>query len=419
MQCTRLSECGVGDQFEDVYEAMPPGKKSDRICSKHPNRFNNGTVVPYHALVVSAASVKDAYGRAAADEDDDGNRKNDGLTTACEYSVYPPLATVPEANFETREARKVPFTAPCPPGEVCLPRMRDGVLAPLVRAGGRQAITSVCKRQTTTRTSTTTTTKGPQHLFTPNPKSALGKHIAENHVFVEEFGSDPYGFTVGWIEQCDSVADLQERLDELELRQIKQCRSLYRNGDIEKCHLLVELKEAAERKIGEIEARHASYAAEAQRAAHQQTTSIIVGVVVVVVLIMVVVVIVRRNEMAAGAANSHAVISFENPTYGGGGIGVYEGDGDGAIMWDADYTDAGMYNADDGEGLYDEAVFAAEPEIGGGGGNDDEDEEEEEDEQEEDEQEENEEEEDEEEEKDDDAYLNVGTESDAETEGEE
>ena len=85
-------------------------------------------------------------------------------------------------------------------------------------------------------------------------------------------------------------------------------------------------------------------------------------------------------------------------------------------MWDADYTDArtdaGMYIANDDEGLYDEAVFAAGPEIGGGG-NDDEDDEEEEDEQEEDEQEEA------EEEEDDDAYLNVGTESDAETEGEE
>jgi hypothetical protein len=60
------------------YEVILPTKFSDRICSPYLDKFANGTVLPYHRVDIAGDSGAD-------EEDDDGERMNDGVTTACQY----------------------------------------------------------------------------------------------------------------------------------------------------------------------------------------------------------------------------------------------------------------------------------------------------------------------------------------------
>ena len=133
---------------------------------------------------------------------------NDGRTTACEYDVFPHIYNPP--SWDDREDNTT-YIVVCPGGQACLPRMKGGIAAPIVRHDGRQVIKSVCKAETTTTTTTTTTTKGPAMLFTPAPDSALGKFVAERDN-KDDYIADPVAVMLLWAaDQARTIAELEAR----------------------------------------------------------------------------------------------------------------------------------------------------------------------------------------------------------------
>jgi hypothetical protein len=93
--------------------------------------------------------------------------------------------------------------------------MKEGTATPIIRHDGRQVITFVCKTETTTITSSTTTTLGPAVLFVPAADSALGLYIADPDI-AAAYAANPNDVMNEWMTNPSRTeAELLERETEL------------------------------------------------------------------------------------------------------------------------------------------------------------------------------------------------------------
>ena len=286
----------------------PAGKFSDRICSRSADKFNNGTVVPYHRLEITVDPV--------LDEDDDGGRQNDGRSTACVYTVFPKIYNPPAWDQRDDGTN---HTGECQGHEVCKVRMQGGKPKPLVRHDGRQVISSICKLETTTTTVSTTTTLGPAQLYTPKPGSALSSAKSSNaELSTMDWLKDPLR-TIPELEDVEAELGMQWSACRIEFRgTAEECDRDSGECWPEKCtHTKNLFMSSAKLTVDAL----SSQASTAAQAAKTTTTIAAAAGAFVVVLVLVIGVYCTRQGAGSGAGAgqftnaSGGVIAFENPNY--------------------------------------------------------------------------------------------------------